>query len=241
MTVNGKTSEKREINEVVKHTAKSIKRLVDASRFERTDIKNHLHLSMDQFNRRLLGKTPFLFSEVQSICNYIGVSIDEAMRISGMTQHEFENAWVYQWRREALERQVAAIEYNDKISRNAIAERIGFSASWLSYALNGKKRISSQAARRIEYAFGLSDGFLDKKPNKESDNAQINRDLVIKTAKELVSAVEAGGGKIHSKEIYTCVIAICQLYNARISMNDDEENFSRVYEQLMMHLKLADD
>ncbi|RDL44660.1 hypothetical protein DN730_09755 [Marinomonas piezotolerans] len=247
MTVDSKTLDTSEKDDVVKQTAEAIKRLIDASRFDRSDIKDHLKLSMDQLNRRLLGQTPFLFHEVKAICDFLGVTIDEAMRIAGMSQHEFENAWVYQWRRKALERQVAAIEYNDKISRNAVADRLGFSPSWLSYALNGKKRISSQAARQIEYALSLPDGFLDKEPNKAPETSQIDSDLILRTAKELVASVEADGRKMHSQELYASIIGICQLYNARIAMKegrtpqDDAVDFSRVYEQLMMHLKLADD
>lgn len=227
--------------------SEAIKRLVDASRFERSDITEHLNISMDQLNRRLLGKTPFLFHEVRGICTLLDVSLDDAMRVAGMDQDEFDNSWVYQWRRKSLERQVTALEYNEKISRNAVAERIGFSPSWLSYALNGKKRIGSQAARQIEYALSLPNGFLDKEPNQTPQTNKIDTDLILRTAKELVSSVEADGRKMHSQELYASLIAICQLYNARISIQegrapeDDAVDFSRVYEQLMMHLKLSDD
>lgn len=227
--------------------SEAIKRLIDASRFERSDITQHLDISMDQLNRRLTGKTPFLFHEVKGICEFLGVGLDEAMRVANMNQDEFDNSWVYQWRRKALERQVTSIEFNEKVSRNAVAERIGFSPSWLSYALNGKKRIGSQAARQIEYALDLPNGFLDKQPDQTPQSNRIDADLLIKTAKELVAAVEADGRKMHSQELYASLIAICQLYNARIALQEDKKpendavDFSRVYEQLMMHLKLSDD
>lgn len=229
-------------------SSESIKRLIEASRFEKSDIKDLLGITSGQLDSRLRGYTEFSFDEVKKICDLLEVSIDEAVRIGDMTADEFENSWVYRWRRKNLERNIVRIEVEEKLPRSAIAEKIGFSASWLSYVLNGKKRITSQASRQIEYALGMTSGALDTPPIMKKASSEINADLLLKLTKELISQIkEKEGIEMHSQEIYSTIIAVSQLYNSLSSINDgqlpatDAIDFSKVYDTLVLHLKLNSD
>lgn len=237
-----------QIKEKKSNSSESIKRLIEASRFEKSDIKDLLGISSGQLDSRLRGYTEFSFDEVKQICDLLEVSIDEAVRIGDMTTDEFENSWVYRWRRQNLERNIVRMEVEEKLSRSAIANKIGFSASWLSYVLNGKKRITSQASRQIEYALGMTSGALDTPPALKKTPSEINTDLLLKLTKELINQVkEKEGIEMHAQEVYSTIIAVSQLYNSLSSIKEgqlpptDAIDFSKVYDTLVLHLKLTAD
>lgn len=228
--------------------ALAMQRVINASRYEKSEVAEYLGLSAQTLDKRMRGLTSFSIEEVIMICKLVDISLEESMKIAGMSQEEFENAWIYQWRRMNLSQQVAHLEAEKGLNHSQIAEMIGRGASWISRALRGGEqgKIPGRTARLIEQRLDLPEGWLDRKPMTPPKGQQVNQTLMAKTSHELMAAIRTDGFDLDSDIINPYISAVVQLYNARVAMRDgydpetDAAQFQTIYEQLTMQLKMKE-
>lgn len=240
------TSSLEERRSVAASCSLAMQRIINASRFEKSDVAEYLGLSVQTLDKRMRGLTSFSIEEVVMICKMVEIPLEEALKIAGMSQEEFENAWIFQWRRQNFTKHVAHLEADKNYSQAQIAEIIGFSQAWISRALSGKGKIIGRTARVIEQRLELPEGWLDRKPMTPPKGQQINPNLVAKTSHELIAAVKAAGFEVDTELLTPYLSAVIQLYNARVAIRDgydpeqDAAQFQTVYDQLTMQLKMKE-
>lgn len=224
----------------------AMQRVINASRLEKSDVAEYLGLSTQTLDKRMRGLTSFSIEEVVMICKLVDIPLEEAMKIAGMTQEEFDNAWIYQWRRQNFTKHVAHLEADKGYSQAYIAEICGFSQAWVSRVLSGKGKLIGRTARVIEQRLELPEGWLDRRPMTPPKGQQINSNLAAKTSQELIAAVKAAGFEVDTELLTPYLSAVIQLYNARVAIRDgydpeqDAAQFQTVYEQLTMQLKMKE-
>ncbi|WP_067096095.1 helix-turn-helix domain-containing protein [Marinomonas atlantica] len=226
--------------------ALAMMRIINASRFERSDIADYLGLTVSAVERRMRGETSFTLDEAVMICRLLDIPISDAMKLGGMTDEEFSNAWIYQWRRQNFAKHVAHLEADKGITRAKIAEICGRSEAWISKVLNGKSQLNAKSARLSEQRLELPEGWFDRKPMTPPKAVQIDQNLVAKTSNQLAAAIKTTGLEIDTDIINPYLTAVVQLYNARIATREgydpeqDAAQFQAVFDQLTLQLKMKD-
>lgn len=222
----------------------AMRRIIDASRYSKEDISAYLGLSLDALKRRMSGATRFELAEAVLICKLLDIGLEESLSYGSMTKEEFSNAWIYKWRRQNFMKIVTNMEVRDKTTRTEIAEKIGFTKTWLSQISNGKNKIIDRTARQIEHALDLSEGWLDRKPSAPQSAASVNTDAFIKVSKMLQAAAKEEKLELETDILNAYTVALAQLYNVHISSKEDPEadavDFARVFDQFIMALKMND-
>lgn len=238
--------EKEVINSTAGACSLAMQRIISASRFEKSEVADYLGLSIAALTHRMAGETSFKLEEAIMLCRLVDISIGDAIKLGDMTQEEFDNAWIHQWRRQNFAKHVAHLEADKKLTRAKIAEICGYSEAWISKILSGKNKLNSRAARLAEQRLDLPDGHLDRKPMTPPKAAQIDRTLIAKTAAQLVATIRGEGIEIDSELLNIYLSATVQLYNARVAAKDgydseqDAAQFQAVYEQLVLQLKMKE-
>lgn len=224
----------------------AMQRIINASRYERSEVAEYVGLSNVALDRRMRGSVSFSLEEAVMICRLVEIPIGDALKLGEMSQEEFENAWIYQWRRQNIAKHVAHLEVDKGLNHTQIAEICGYSKSWLSNVLSGKGKLTGRIARVVEKRLELPEDFLDRKPLTPPKAAQIDGSLLAKTAAQLVATVRGEGFEIDSDLFNIYVTAVVQLYNARIATRggydpeQDAAQFQAVYDQLVLSLKMKD-
>jgi len=224
--------------------ALAMRRIIEASRYEKSDLCAYLSLSMEALTRRMAGTTDFKLSESILICKLLDIGLEESLSYGAMSDEEFSNAWIYKWRRQNFMKVVTSMEVREQKTRTEIAEKIGFTIAWLSKISNGKNKIIHRTARQIEHALDLPESWLDRKPSAPPSGASINLDLIVKVSKELQGAAKSENLELESDVINPYTVALAQLYNVHTTAKEDPEadavDFARVYDQFVMALKMND-
>lgn len=224
--------------------ALAMRRIIEASSYEKSDLSAYLDLSMEALTRRMAGTTDFKLSEAILICKLLDIGLEESLRYGAMSDEEFSNAWLYKWRRQNFMKIVTNLEVREQKTRTEIAEKIGFTIAWLSKISNGKNKIIHRTARQIEHALDLPEGWLDRKPNEPQSAASVNIDSFIKVSKMLQAAAKEEKLELETDILNAYTVALAQLYNVHISSKEDPEadavDFARVFDQFIMALKMND-
>lgn len=224
----------------------AMQRIIKASRHEISDIAEYLGLSTVSLSRRMNGSIPFALEEAVMICRLVNISLGDALKLADLSQEEFENAWIYQWRRQNISKHVAHLEVDEGLNHTRIAEICGYSKSWLSNILNGKGKLTGRIARVIEKRLDLPEDWLDRKPMTPPKAAQIDPNLIAKTSNQLAAAIKTTGLEIDTEIISPYLTAVVQLYNARTATRDgytpeqDAAQFQAVFDQLTLQLKMKE-
>ena len=224
----------------------AMQRIINASRYERSDVADYLGLSLVALSSRMRGSVSFALEEAVMICKLVEIPLSDALKIGEMTEEEFENAWIYQWRRQNFAKHVAHLVADKGLNHKEISEICGYSQSWISTVLSGSRKLTGRIARIIEKRLELPEDFLDRKPLTPPKAAQIDGSLLAKTAAQLVATVRGEGFEIDSDLLNIYVTAIVQLYNARIATRggydpeQDAAQFQAVYDQLVLQLKMKE-
>lgn len=235
-----------EKSSTAKACALAMQRVIGASRYDMSDIASYLGLSTQTLSNRMRGITSFSLEEALMICKLVDISLEDAMKIAGMTQEEFENAWIYQWRRQNFAKHVAHLEADKKMPRYKIAEMCDYSESWISRVLSGDAKLTPRAARIIEKRMDLPEEWLDRKPLSAPKGTQINFDTIVKTSHQIIAAIKQAGFDVDSDLIAPFITAVTQLYNAKMAIREgydpetDAAQFQAIIEQLIMQLKMKD-
>ncbi len=237
---------KEEKNSTASACSLAMQRIIMASRFEKSDVAEYLGLSTQSIDKRMRGITSFTLEEAVMICKLLDIQLAEVLKIAEMSDEEFHNAWIYQWRRQNFTKYVSHLEADKKMTQAQIAEICGYSQAWLSKILLGKGKLIGRTCRVIEQRLELTQGFLDQKPLTPPKAQQINLDLMAKTSAQLMGAVKQEGFEIDSDLLTPYLTATTQLYNARIAAKDgydpevDAVQFQAVFNQLIMQLKMKE-
>lgn len=240
---NGTIEEK---NSTAASCCLAMQRVINASRFEKSDVAEYLGLSVQTLDKRMRGLTSFSIEEVVMICKLVDIGIEEALKIAGMSQEEFENAWIFQWRRQNFAKHVAHLEADKDYTQAQIAELCGFSQATISRILNGKGKLIGRSARLIEQRLDLPEGWFDRKPLTPPKAAQIDQNTIAKTSHQLASAIKTTGLELDTDIVNPYLTAVVQLYNAKMATRDgydpeqDAAQFQAVFDQLTLQLKMKD-
>lgn len=222
----------------------AMRRIIEASRYDKADICAYTGLSLAALNTKTSGARRFTLDEAVLICKLVDISLDEALSYGSMSKEEFSNAWIYKWRRQNFMKIVTNMEVREKKTRTEIAEKCGFTKTWLSQISNGKNKIVDRTARQIEHALDLSEGWLDRKPSAPQSAASVNIDAFIKVSKMLQAAAKEEKLELETDILNAYTVALAQLYNVHISSKEDPEadavDFARVFDQFIMALKMND-
>lgn len=224
----------------------AMQRIINASRYEKSDVAEYLGLSTVALDRRMRGAVSFALEEAMLICKLMEIPLADAMKIADMSDEEFQNAWIYQWRRQNFTKHVAHLEADKNMTHSQIAEMCGYSQGWISRILAGKGKLIGRVCRLIEQRLELDEGWLDRKPMKPPTGQQINTNLMAQTSSQLMGAVKQAGFEVDSELLIIYLTAVAQLYNARIAAKDgfdpetDAAQFQAVFDQLTMQLKMKE-
>ena len=224
----------------------AMQRIINASRYDKSDVAEYLGLSVAAIDRRMRGSVSFAIEEVMLICRLMDIPIADAMRIANMSEEEFQNAWIYQWRRQNLAKYVAHLEADRGMTQTQIAEMCGYTKGWISKILAGKGKLIGRICRVVEQRLGLTEGWLDRKPMTPPKGQSINTDLIAKTSSQLIGAVKQAGFDVDAELLVPYLTAVSQLYNARIATRDgfdpetDAAQFQVVFDHLTMQLKMKE-
>lgn len=224
----------------------AMQRIINASRYDKSDVAEYLGLSTVALDRRMRGAVSFAIEEVMLICRLMDIPLADAMKIADMSDEEFQNAWIYQWRRQNFAKVVANLEVSKGLTQAKIAEMCGYTQGWISRILSGKGKLIGRICRLIEQRLDLPEDWLDRKPMTPPTGQQINTGLIAKTSSQLLGAVKQAGFDVDSDLLVPYLTAVAQLYNARIATRDgfdpetDAAQFQAVFEQLTMQLKMKE-
>ncbi len=224
----------------------AMQRIINASRHEKSDIADYLGLSNIALDRRMRGSISFSLEEAVLICRLVEIPLSDALKLGEMSQEEFENAWIYQWRRQNFAKHIAHLEADKNLKQSEIAEICGYSQGWVSKVLSGKGKLTGRIARLVEQRFELPEGWFDRKPLTPPKAQQIDQNLIAKSSAELMAAVRSAGFEVDTELLSPYLSAVIQLYNARIAVRDgydpekDAAQFQAVFEQLTTQLKMKE-
>ncbi|SBS29021.1 helix-turn-helix protein [Marinomonas spartinae] len=237
-------------NEVLESTkgacSLAMQRIINASRYEKSDVAEYLGLSTVALDRRMRGAVSFALEEAMLICRLIDITLQDALKIGDMSDEEFQNAWIFQWRRQNFTKHIAHLEADKGLTQGRIAEICGHSQSWISRVLSGKAKLIGRVCRVLEQRLDLPEEWLDRKPLSPPKGQQVNTDLISKTSSQLLGAVKQAGFDVDSDLLVPYLTAVVQLYNARVAVRDgfdpktDAAQFQSIFEQLTMQLKMKE-
>lgn len=237
---------KEEKNSTASACSLAMQRIIMASRLEKSDVAEYLGLSVQTLDNRMRGITSFALEEAVMICKLLDIQLADVLKIAEMSDEEFHNAWIYQWRRQNFTKHVSHLEADKKMTQAQIAELCGYSQAWLSKILLGKGKLIGRICRILEQRLDLPEEWLDRKPLSPPKGQQINLDLMAKTSSQLMGAVKQAGFEVDSDLLTPYLTATTQLYNARIAAKDgfdpeqDAAQFQAVFNQLTMQLKMKE-
>jgi transcriptional regulator with XRE-family HTH domain len=240
------TAAPEEKSSTAKACSLAMQRVIGASRYEMSDIASYLGLSTQTLSNRMRGLTSFALEEALMICKLVDISLEDALKIAGMTQEEFENAWIFQWRRQNFAKHVAHLEADKKMPRYKIAEECGYSESWISRVLSGQAKLTPRAARVVETRMDLPESWLDQKPLSAPKGTQINFDVIVKTSHQIIAAIKQAGFDVDTDLLAPYLTSVTQLYNAKMATREgydpetDAAQFQAIFEQLVMQLKMKE-
>lgn len=224
----------------------AMQRIISASRYEKSDVAEYLGISTQSLDKRMRGIVSFALEEAIMICKLVDIPLSDALKIAGMSDEEFQNAWIYQWRRQNFAKHVAHLEADKGQTQAQVAETCGYSQAWISRVLAGKAKLIGRVCRLIEQRLDLPEEWLDRRPMTPPTGQQINTSLIAKTSSQLLGAVKQAGFDVDSELLVPYLTAVSQLYNARIAARDgydpetDAAQFQAVFDQLTMQLKMQD-
>lgn len=224
----------------------AMQRIIKASRYEQSEIAEYLGLSNVSLSRRMNGSVPFALEEAVMVCRLVDIGLTDALKLAELSQEEFDNAWIYQWRRQNISKHVAHLEVDKGLNHTQIAEICGYSKSWLSNVLSGKGKLTGRIARVIEQRLELPEGWFDRKPLTPPKSQQIDHNLIAKTSNQLAAAIKTAGLEVDTDIINPYLTAVVQLYNARSATREgytpeqDAAQFQAVFDQLTLQLKLKE-
>ena len=235
-----------EKNSTAASSALAMQRIINASRFEKSDVAEYLGIATQSLDKRMRGVVSFTLEEAIMICKLVSIPLQDALKIADMSDEEFHNAWIYQWRRQNFTKAVAHLEADSGLNQAQIAEMCGHSQAWISRVLSGKSKLIGRTCRVLEQRLDLPDEWLDRKPMSPPKSQQINTNLMAQTSSQLMGAVKQAGFEIDSELLIIYLTAVSQLYNARIAAKDgfdpetDAAQFQAVFDQLTMQLKMKE-
>ncbi|MBJ7539863.1 hypothetical protein [Marinomonas transparens] len=224
----------------------AMQRIINASRYEKSDVAEYLGLSTVALDRRMRGAVSFAIEEVMLISKLMEIPLSDALKIADMSDDEFQNAWIYQWRRQNFAKHIAHLEADKKLNHVQIAEICGYSQGWLSRILAGKGKLIGRICRVLEQRLDLPEEWLDRRPMTPPTGQQINTSLMAKTSSQILSAVKQAGFEVDSEILVPYLTAVAQMYNARVAVRDgfdpetDAAQFQVIFEQLTMQLKMKE-
>ncbi|MBJ7555418.1 helix-turn-helix domain-containing protein [Marinomonas spartinae] len=224
----------------------AMQRIINASRYEKSDVAEFLGISTQSLDKRMRGIISFALEEALMICKLVDIPLTDALKIADMSDEEFQNAWIFQWRRQNFAKHIAHLEADKGYTQVNIAEKCGYSQAWLSRVLSGKAKLIGRVCRVLEQRLDLPEEWLDRKPLSPPKGQQVNTDLISKTSSQLLGAVKQAGFDVDSELLVPYLTAVVQLYNARVAVRDgfdpetDAAQFQTIFDQLTMQLKMKE-